>query len=282
MNTFMRFPGGLGKALTLSYDDGIEQDVPLMEILDKYGIKATFNVNTGICPPDGHVYPKGTISRRLPLSKFKEIYGNTPHEIAVHAHTHPHLEFLPTVGVMTEILRNRDELEKIFGRVIRGMAYPYGTYNDDVISVLKNANILYSRTVENTRKFDIPSDWLRLSATCHHKDKNLMALAEKFVSMNVTGEAQMFYLWGHSYEFEADDNWNVIEDFCKYVGGKDDIWYATNIEIFEYIEAYKRLCWSADLSMVYNPTARSIWVTRPQHRQNLPAIEIHPGETYKF
>ena len=34
-NLFMRFPQGNPKALTLSYDDGVEQDIRLMEILDK-------------------------------------------------------------------------------------------------------------------------------------------------------------------------------------------------------------------------------------------------------
>ena len=278
----MRFPGGLGKALTLSYDDGVEQDIRLMEILDKHGIKATFNVNTGICPPENHVYPKGAVSRRIPLSKFKEVYGNTPHEIAVHTYSHPHLEALPPVAAMNEVLKNREELENIFGRSIRGMAYPYGTYNDTVVEILKNANILYSRTVEATKKFDIPSDWLRLPATCHHCAKELMDLAEKFVSMQVTGAPQMFYLWGHTYEFERDNNWHVIENFAEYIGGKDDIWYATNIEIFEYIEAYNRLCWSTDLSMVYNPSATSVWVARPNHRESIPAVEIRPGETYRF
>ena len=43
----MRFPGGLAKALTFSYDDGVEQDIRLVEILDKYGMKGTFNLNSG-------------------------------------------------------------------------------------------------------------------------------------------------------------------------------------------------------------------------------------------
>ncbi len=44
---FMRFPGGRKKALTLSYDDGVEQDRRLMQIMDAHGLKGTFNLNSG-------------------------------------------------------------------------------------------------------------------------------------------------------------------------------------------------------------------------------------------
>ena len=62
---YMRFPDGKSKALTLSYDDGVEQDIRLMELLEQYQVKATFNLNSGLYAPEGTVYPKGTIHRRM-------------------------------------------------------------------------------------------------------------------------------------------------------------------------------------------------------------------------
>ncbi len=277
-HVFMRYPEGKLKALTLSYDDGVDQDIRLIEILNKYGIKATFNLNTGRFAAEDKVYEKGTIHRRMSKSKVIETYKNSGHEVAVHAYSHPFLETLPPSEVAYEILEDRKNLEEIFGGVVRGMAYPYGTYNDTVVEVLKNSGILYSRTVEATKNFKIPNDWLRLPATCHHNAPELGSLTEKFLNYKDQRPA-LFYLWGHSYEFEANDNWNVIEDFCEKMSGHDDIWYATNIQIFEYIEAYKQLLWSADMNTVKNPTATELWVNVIKHHGINKVISIKPGET---
>ena len=91
MSIFYRFPGGLRKALTLSYDDGVEQDVRLMELLDKYGIRCTFNLNSGCFAPEGTVYPKGQIHRRMSASQVKALYANPNHEVAAHCLTHASL-----------------------------------------------------------------------------------------------------------------------------------------------------------------------------------------------
>ena len=69
----------------------------------------------------------------------------------------------------------------------------------------------------------------------------------------------MFYLWGHAYEFEEHDNWNVIEEFAKKVSDKDDIWYATNIEIYDYVHAFNELRFNTDMTMCYNPTVTDLW-----------------------
>ena len=110
----------------------------------------------------------------------------------------------------------------------------------------------------------------------------LMELAERFVTTEYKNHAQLFYLWGHSYEFESDNNWNVIESFAEYVGGKDDIWYATNIEIFEYIQAFNRLVWSADMSTVKNPSAIPVWVKAGIHDKGNKTIRIDGGCTVRL
>ena len=51
-----------------------------------------------------------------------------------------------------------------------------------------------------------------------------------------------------------------IEEICQKLSGKDDIWYATNIEIHDYVEAYRQLRYSADESIIYNPTLIDIWL----------------------
>ena len=257
---FMRFPGGLSKALTLSYDDGVEQDIRLVEIFNKNGLRATFNLNGGCFAPEGKVYPEGTIHRRMTKEACVALFKDSPHEVAVHGYTHPFLERLSPAQVAYEIIKDREALEEAFGCIVRGMAYPYGTFNDDVVRVLEDCGIVYSRTTKQTEKFDIPTDWLRMPATCHHIHPKLMEYADKFVNDKSMKKPLLFYVWGHSYEFEERNNWDVIEKFAEYVGGKDDIWYATNIEIYEYIKDFERLVFSTDMRRVKNPTARTLYL----------------------
>ena len=272
---FLRYPGGLAKALTFSYDDGVDQDIKFIEILDKNGLKGTFNLNSGRFAPEGKVYAPGQIHRPMCERQVRELYSKGGHEVAVHALTHPHLEHMPAERIAYEIVKDRENLESLFGKIIRGMAYPYGTHNDTVVEVLRACGILYSRTTAVTGSFNIPRDWLRLPATCKHTDPKLMEYARKFADMKVNKDpARLFYVWGHTYEFEGDDNWNVIEEFAEYTGGRDNVWYATNIEIYEYIEAYKKLVFSVDSSMIYNPTDRDLWCYN-----NKKTIRIPSGKT---
>lgn len=271
---FMRFPEGKAKALTLSYDDAVQQDVRLMSIINKYGLKCTFNINTGLFTEDGFEFPKGQIHRRMTEKEAVALYKDSGHEVAVHALTHPFLEQLPANIVVNEIIEDRKNIERLFGKITRGMAYPFGTYSDEVVNALKCCGIAYSRTVHSTESFQIPTDWLRLPASCHHNNPKLSELTDKFVNEKPFNSPWLFYLWGHSYEFEADNNWELIERFAEKIGNRDDIWYATNIEIYDYIQAYNNLVFSTDESMVYNPGAYELYFSYGRQ-----LCKVLPGET---
>lgn len=257
-NLFMRFPKGVSKALTLSYDDGVNTDIRLKNILDKYGIKCTFNINAGLFgdPNEDHT---GQNHYRLPKEEFVKEFKDSNHEIAIHGYTHPFLEQLPPYKATEEILKDREALEELFGYTVRGMAYPYGTYNDTVVEIVKNCGIAYARTVETTGNFSIPKDWHRLPATCHHNNKRLNELTNNFIENKGERGPLLFYLWGHSYEFNSDNNWKLIEEFSEKVGNRDDIWYATNIEIYDYIDAYNRLVFNCAMTTCENPTSKDIY-----------------------
>ena len=102
MQTFMRFPGGKSRALTLSYDDGVQQDIRLIDIMNKNGIKGTFNLGSECFLPEGTVLPAGQIHRRLTVKQAYELYHDSGHEVAVHGATHPFLEQLPTAARASE------------------------------------------------------------------------------------------------------------------------------------------------------------------------------------
>lgn len=259
MKVYTCFPEGKAKVLTMSYDDGKVEDIRLLEIFNKYGIKGTFNLNYGIMVSDqtGQKHP------RIPKEKIADLYKG--HEIATHTMTHPTIARCPIPEVAMEILEDRKGLEEISGTIVRGHAYPNGSYNEEIKQLFKQLGIAYARVTETNvgiglSDFPLPADPMEWQPTCHHNDPRLMEYAEYFAGFKKKQYLKLMYVWGHSYEFAEHDNWNVIEEFCKYMGGRDDIWYATNIEIIDYMEAEKNLKFSADYHLVYNPSAQSVWL----------------------
>lgn len=217
------------KALTFSYDDGIEQDRKLVEIFNKYGMKATFNLNTGIQTPESNFEIEGVYINRMKQEGLEELYRG--HEIATHGLTHAAPTGMTKEQLDKEFLTDMSNIERIYGTYPVGMAYAYGCVDDEVVKYLKSIGIKYGRTVEASHSFEIPKEPLKLKATCHHDDDMLFELAEKFLKAEQEENEQMlFYVWGHSYEFDVNNNWDRIEEFCKMMSGKADIFYGTNRE----------------------------------------------------
>ena len=220
MKTF----NGFKKAITFSYDDGCFQDVRLIELFDKYGLKCTFNLNSGLAG-------KG---RRLPLSEINGVYKN--HEVAVHTMTHTALDTLSDDEIVEEIEKDRLTLQDCVGYEICGMAYPYGTSAIDnrVLNIVKNkTKIKYARATASTKNFDLQDDLLNFNPTIHHNQFNkLFELANEFINLK-PDEPKLFYVWGHSYEFDEDGGvyWDRFEEFCKLISNRYDIFYGTNNEV---------------------------------------------------
>ena len=282
----MRFPGGKPKALTLSYDDGVRADLKLCEVLEKYGLKCTFNLNSA------HFLGEEVRPTKINPDEIREHILAKGHEIAVHGKQHIAPGIAAPVIVIRDVLECRSEMEKEFGMIIRGMAYPdsgitkmhSGNDYATVRSYLSNLGIAYSRTLGGDNNgFMMPTDFYAWMPTAHHKNPNLMKWADEFLEADGYHKViarrypRLFYLWGHSYEFDDNDNWSVIEEFAKKMGGRDDIWYATNIEIFEYTEAYERLVCSADGTMIYNPTGIEVFM-----HVDGKEYSVKPGQTLKI
>ena len=282
---FIRFPGGKPKVVTLSYDDGCRADIKLSEILSKYNMKCTFNINSEyIAETDTGWY--------LTSKEIKEHIIDKGHEIAVHGARHRANGNIKPIEGIQDVLNCRLTLEKEFGVIVRGMAYPDSgirhfhnnvTYSD-ITSYLKSLDIAYARTISKANdSFYYPEDWYRWIPTAHHYDAEVFDLIEKFTSFKLEDTylacklPKVFYLWGHSYEFDKRDDWGRMEEICQKLGNKDDTWYATNMEIYEYVQAYHSLVFSADSKIIYNPTLKKIWFDI----DDVP-YSIEPGETLKI
>ncbi len=263
MRVYYCFPGGKAKALTMSYDDGKKEDVRLVEIFNRYGIKGTFNINYGLMN-ENH-------TERLEKQQLVELYKG--HEIATHSYTHPTIARCPLMEAAAEILEDRKGLESLTGYPVRGHAYPNGSYSQEIKELFQKLGIAYGRVVECVDDYALPEDPMEWHPTCHHNDAGLMEKAEFFAGFSKKQYWKLMYVWGHSYEFEKDGNWNVIEEFCEYMGGREDIWYATNIEIIDYRNVCRNLQFTADGTGVYNPSAAGAWLAVDDER----VVEVKGG-----
>ena len=227
---------GKKKAITFSFDDGVLQDIRAIEILDKYGLKATFNLNSGKFGTKNPYESNGRVVERTLIepTQVKELYKN--HEVAVHTVGHFNLTELPLSCVTWQVEKDREMLESLIGKEIRCMAYPCGgvNNNDEVAETIKNTTkIRFARTITSTYSFDLQENLLRFNPTVHFKDKGLFDLAEEFIALK-TDEPKIFYIWGHTYELDATDGaWEQFEEFCKLISGKEDIFYGINQEVFK-------------------------------------------------
>ena len=249
------FPGGLKKAFTLSYDDGVVQDKRLIEMFDRHQVKGTFNIGYGVL---GYK-PQGPFNvDKVETYEVKELYKN--HEVAGHGLYHSDLSSLGEPYMMYEILEDKKEIEGLVGKPLKMFAYPFGLFNEKVKDGLWKAGYKGARTVKSTHDFLLPEDTLEWNPTCHHGDEKLMELMEKFVNTK-SMKPQLFYLWGHAYEFDRDDNWNVMEEALSYIDEhRDGIWFVSNGEILDYLQAYDMLEYSVDGSMIYNPSVLDVYI----------------------
>lgn len=274
---FLRFPNNKPKAVTLSYDDGVIYDKRLAETVEKYGIKCTFNIN----------------SEKIRSFDFHKELVKKGHEVAVHGEFHRAPGRIRAIEGIRDVLNCREELEARFDMIIRGMAYPdsgirlfsNGASYDNIKRYLTDLGIVYARTLGGDNDlFELPTDWHAWMPTAHHVNPKLMEYVDKFVNLKITNDLydaarqpRLFYLWGHSYEFERDNNWELLEEIAEKLGNKEDTWYATNIEIYDYVTAYNSLVYSADGNTIYNPTLIDVYF----HLNDKDYV-IKSGETIKI
>lgn len=242
--TNISFPGGHKKAFTLSYDDGAAQDARLIKLMNKYGLKGTFNLNSGLLGQKSTLLCRGTMveQNRFKRDRIRQIYQG--HEIAAHSSHHPDLTAISQSERVEEILGDQKELERIAGYKVQGFAYPYGSYDEGVIQLLEHSPMVYARTTQSTGRFDLPENFLKWNPTCRHREDRMEELGEKFLNcrLNDTDSPILFCLWGHSYEFDIPGEWERMERFFEKIAWHRDIWYATNIQIVLALEISAEGC----------------------------------------
>ena len=272
----MLFPEGKTKALILSYDDGAKNDRKLVALMNKYQLVGTFHLNSNKLSTNSYY-------DYLNKEELKELYKG--HEVSVHSANHPNLTDISKTEVTNEIFEDRKELERIMGYSVRGMAYPFGNTNDSVVETIKRLGIEYARTVGDSYNFEIPKDFLRWHPTMHQfckaywepnqpeKDQKEMALfyqtIESFLKYN---ELAVLDIWGHSWEMGTDQKkWDETEKFFKMLARNSTIYYAKQIDLVDYINAYRNLKFSVLKDQVTNLSSFTIHLKANNKKYAIPS-----------
>ncbi len=258
----MLFPEGKTKALILSYDDSRTEDRQLVKLMNKYHLVGTFHLNSNKLGTTGY----------LDRTEMKDLYNG--HEVSVHTANHPNLPDISKIDVIYEILEDRKELERLMGYPVRGMAYPFGNTNDAVIDAINGLGIEYARTVGDSYNFEIPKEFLRWHPTIHQfgkvywetnqpeKDKKELESFYKVINDFLqTKDLAVLDIWGHSWEMGTDQNkWDEAEKFFKLLANNQTIYYTKQIDLVDYINAFRNLKFSVNKSMVTNTSALNIYI----------------------
>lgn len=272
----MLFPEGKSKALILSYDDGRTEDRQLVKMMNKYGLIGTFHLNSNKLGTDGY----------LTKAEIKPLFAG--HEVSIHSANHPNLTALSKIDVIYEVVEDRKELERLVGYPVRGMAYPFGNNNEFVIDALKGLGIEYARTVEDTYGFSIPENFLKWHPSIHQFSK---AYFEQDKPENDKIELDRFYklindfintkdlalldIWGHSWEMSnIQSKWDETEHFFKLVANHPSIHYSTQIDMVDYIHAFRSLKFSVEKNIVTNQSSVTIFFKKAGK-----SYSIAPGKT---
>jgi peptidoglycan/xylan/chitin deacetylase (PgdA/CDA1 family) len=226
------------KAVTFSIDDGCASDKRIVEIFNKYGIKGTFNINSGLLNTQHEIRnEQGKIVEVVPKMKayeVKNVYQG--HEVAVHTCTHPNLTDLEEKEVVYQVEEDRKTLSGLVGYDVIGMAYPCGGTNNDerVAKIIKeNTPIQYARTIASTYSFDLQENLLRFNPTVYWIEEQLFDIVERFLGLK-TDKPQLLYIWGHAFELDRGNliSYEKLEMLCALLSKHDDLFFGTNREVF--------------------------------------------------
>lgn len=248
------YPGGRAKAFVLCYDDGVLQDRPLVELLNRYGLKGTFNLNSGLMEREfAWTHPSGAVVRRLPLEAAAELYRG--HEVACHSLTHPYMDNLSDGELWNELARDKENLERLLGREIVGFAVPFDYYDGRIGEYAARCGFSYVRTPEETRSFTPPEDSFNWKAGIFHLAGDLPDFVDAF--LETYEELALCQIVGHSYDLDTENRWGVMEEIFRKVSADRSALSMTTAELIGYLRAMRAA--EVTENRIVNPGGAALW-----------------------
>lgn len=255
MNVRRLYPGGKRKAFNITYDDGVVQDERFVELLNCYGLKGTFNLNSGLLRSGfTWIHECGMEIRRLPEEELVRIYQG--HEIASHTLTHPYMHDLGEGEILGQMVEDKNNLEEIFGREVAGFAVPFTYYSDLIASCARRAGFEYARISEEGATFVPPQDRYWWRAGVFHWSQWMTKFVNEFLCSQE--ELAVCQIAGHSYDLDVMNMWETMENICRKVSACGEVWPATHIELVRYLRAMESL--ECRQNQIYNASERDLWL----------------------
>jgi len=266
------YPGGKSKAFNISYDDGVVQDIRFVELLNRYGLKGTFNLNYGLMQ-SGFTWQHecGMTIRRLRREEVCALYEG--HEIASHSYSHPYFDEMSEMEILRELGSDKFFLEKLTGCEVAGYATPFYFYSDRMADCVRHCGFAYARISEESNDYSIPEDFYHWRGSKFHWDEDLEEFVRRFLETDQ--ELALCQIVGHSYDLDVMNGWNTLERICHAVGNARDVWAATHIQLVRYLRSMQ----NARITdrAVQNESSAALWFL-----VDGKPVELKPGETIQL
>ncbi len=248
------YPGGKAKAFNITYDDGVLQDVRFVELMNQYGLKGTFNLNSELMETEFQwTHPNGMTVKRLPTTVVSELYQN--HEVASHTLTHPYLNQLSEAEVMEQMAKDKEKLERLTGKPVLGFAGPFHHWSDMIANCAKKCGFAYARTAEERYSYAPPEEYYYWGAGSYHIMPGFRDFVEGF--FHTQEELALCQIVGHSYDLDVENMWDDMESVLKRVAQDDSILSMTNIELVHYLQAMRSAV--INENEIKNPSDLPLW-----------------------
>jgi len=248
------YPGGKKKAFNITYDDGVEQDARFVALLNRLGMKGTFNLNSELLK-NGFtwVHPNGMSVKRLSADMVTNLYQG--HEVACHTLTHPNMEGLPKEKILWELGMDRYFLQELFGREIHGFAVPFDHYSDLIEECVRECGFTYARISEESRDYVPGQELYRQKAGIFHLADDLDAYVDGFLHTNI--ELAFGQIVGHSYDLDAENMWQKMEALLWKIKSDSDVLPVTHLEAVLYWKAMALA--KIKENRIFNNSGQTLW-----------------------
>lgn len=231
------YPMGKTKAFNITYDDGVEQDVPFVAMLNQYGIRGTFNLNSELMRTQfSWRHPSGVDIRRLSVDAVRHLYDG--HEVASHSLTHPYLRDLSDEELVRQMGEDKRNLETLFDREVAGFALPFHYYDQHAMDCAIKCGFEYFRISDVSLSCAPSRDWYCWKAGVYHIMPELKPFVQSFLESD--RELAVCQIVGHSYDLDTENLWDTMEEICEAVSHRDEIWKCTNLELVRYLKAMEQ------------------------------------------
>ena len=248
------FPDGKKKAFNVTFDDGILQDVRFVELMNRYGLKGTFNLNYELMRQEFEwVHESGLVVKRLPESVVVDLYQG--HEVASHSLTHPSLDNLSEEVILYELGHDKWCLGQLFGREIAGFGVPFDYYDEHIADCAKWLGFEYVRTSEESYSYVPPKDPYFWAAGTYHVMPGFYDFVEGFFDTDV--ELALCQIVGHSYDLDVMDLWEYYEEVFRKISDDPNVAPMTNLELVRYLKAMRSAIITEN--EIHNPSELDLW-----------------------